>query len=710
MRNWLRRLGLVSRRQPAPARRPLYHRPRLELLEGRVLLSADFVQTNLVSNIVGLAQNHDGLLRNPWGLTYGPGGPFWVSDNANGWSTLYTGTGSVVPFNITVPGQPTGTVFNTAGSGFNVTQNGVTGPAGFIFDSLDGTISAWSHVFPNNSAVVAMTEPGASFTGLTMDTDSIGRNLLYAADLATGKIDVFNSSFSSTTVPGGFVDPHIPANFHPFNVQNLGGLLYVTYAKFDPSTGQDMPGPGHGFVDVFNSDGVLQTGNHALVSHGALSSPWGLAIAPSNFGAFSNDLLVGNNGDGTIHAYNPRTGAFVGELMLGPNHPFQEDNLWALKFGNGGAAGPTDNLFFTAGIGATQTDGLFGSLQAVAPLAKHSPIVPNLPTTAEQTFNTVPPNGDLNPYGVAFVPKGIKSGGMLQAGDILVSNFNNSSNLQGTGGTIMLFGPHGEHSVFFQGQNLGLTTALGVLKSGFVIVGNVPTTDGTSATIGQTSLMFLDSNGNLVANLTDNTLLNGPWDLTINDMGNTAQVFVANVLSGSITRIDLKIPHNGTPIVESMTEIASGYSHRPDSAAFEVGPTGLAYDPVHDVLYVASTADNAIFAIHRARTRTTDAGIGKLIYQDNAHLRGPLGLVLAPNGDLITTNGDAINGDPNQPSELVEFTKSGHFVAQMPVNPTGQGGAFGIALSTDGSQIRFAAVDDIANTLDVWTFDKGKGF
>jgi DNA-binding beta-propeller fold protein YncE len=155
-----------------------------------------------------------------------------------------------------------------------------------------------------------------------------------------------------------------------------------------------------------------------------------------------------------------------------------------------------------------------------------------------------------------------------------------------------------------------------------------------------------------------------------------------------------------------MTQIASGYMHEGDPAAFEIGPTGLAYDAVHDVLYVASTGDNTIFSISHAGVRQTDAGMGQVVYHDDAHLRGPLGLVLAPNGNLITTNGDAVNGDPTQPSEIVEFTKSGQFVGQIPVDASGQGGAFGIALEVEGDKVRFAAVDDITNALLVWDFDR----
>jgi len=343
------------------------------------------------------------------------------------------------------------------------------------------------------------------------------------------------------------------------------------------------------------------------------------------------------------------------------------------------------------------------------PMQHHgtSSIVSHLSATPTINASTVPANGDVNPYGVAFVPDGIARGGKLHDGDVLVSNFNNSNNLQGTGTTIVDIAPDGSQSVFFQGSpGLGLTTALGILKRGFVLVGNVPSTDGTSNTAQQGSLLILDKNGNRVANLQSSAFLDGPWDLTVYDEGSHALVFVSNVLSGTVTRLDLSIPEHGDQVtVDSMTQIASGYAHHGDPAAFEIGPTGLAYDAKHDVLYVASTGDNTIFSISHAGVRQTDAGMGQVVYQDNSHLRGPLGLVLAPNGDLITTNGDAVNGDPMQPSEIVEFTKSGQFVGQIPVDASGQGGAFGIALEVEGDDVRVAAVDDITNSLLVWNFD-----
>jgi hypothetical protein len=237
-----------------------------------------------------------------------------------------------------------------------------------------------------------------------------------------------------------------------------------------------------------------------------------------------------------------------------------------------------------------------------------------------------------------------------------------------------------------------------------VLVGNLPTSMGTCATIQPSSLLVLDKHGKLVNTFKDASLLNGPWDLKVHEGDDVTQVFVSNVLSGAVTRLDLVVSKNGDKVTLSKaTQIASGYGHRCDANALVVGPTGLAYDKDKHLLYVASTEDNAVFAVASADTVQSDHGQGTMIYHDDAHLRGPLGLVLAPNGDLIAANGDAINGDPNHPSEMIEFTPAGKFVAALSVDTGGQGGAFGLAVSGAEGFLRFAAVDDINNTLKVWT-------
>ena len=334
-------------------------------------------------------------------------------------------------------------------------------------------------------------------------------------------------------------------------------------------------------------------------------------------------------------------------------------------------------------------------------MARAEPILPPTSTVA----STVPNRGDVNPYGIAFVPGGVPSSSTLKTGDVLVSNFNAPSNKQGTGTTIVKLVTDGKPVTFFQGQNLGLTTALAVLKNGFVLVGNLPTTNGkTISSAG--SLLVINPQGRLVSELKDDTLLNGPWDMTvINDNGGSqVTAFVSNVLSGTVARIVINIGDSGATLVKgSSLIIASGYNHRPDPAALVVGPTGLAFDGLN--LYVASTADNAIFKVAGAATMMSNGGMGTLIPLDSSHLHGPLALALAPNGDLVTANGDAVDPstDPQQASVIVEFTPDGRFIAQMQVDPTA-GAAFGLAFGLDSNgQSQFAAVNDNTNTATVWT-------
>jgi len=325
-----------------------------------------------------------------------------------------------------------------------------------------------------------------------------------------------------------------------------------------------------------------------------------------------------------------------------------------------------------------------------------------------QTVSTVPANGDVNPYGVAFVPSVFPSGGLLTPGDILVSNFNNSTNLQGTGTTIVKIAPNGTQALFStQGASLGLDTGLAVLKSGLVLVGNVPnnpqTTVGTPTSPNpQGSILVLDKSGNLLQTISDPKRLNGPWDLTVAvDRGGSAIIFVSNVLSGTVWRFNLAIrPSSTAPIkVTGAVQVGSGFLHGASQAGFVAGPGGLAYNATTGTLYVASQFDNSIYAIHNAGHTSRDQGRGKLLVSDPTNLHAPIGLILAPNGNLIVANSDAFNVDTAQPSELVEYTQKGVFVARHSVDPA-NGGAFGLAI-TNGI---LAAVDDNVPALEKFTF------
>jgi hypothetical protein len=397
-----------------------------------------------------------------------------------------------------------------------------------------------------------------------------------------------------------------------------------------------------------------------------------------------------------------RTTSVIGTTIIG---------FLAVACGGGGTANPT----------SAQPSALTGDPSI--------PVIPNLTQTPTFSDSTVPTKGagkgDVNPYGVAFVPSGFPDEGLLQPGDVIVANFNDSTNAQGTGTTIVRVNTNAAPSIFFRSKLQGLSTALGVLQSGYVLVGNLPSTgkksqrgvctpgpNGEELGVGQGALQIIDLKGKLVTTLTSPEFLDGPWDLTVKDDPVNPLVFVSNALSGTVTRLKLLVTgdgdghHDDTVTLASATTIASGYLHRCDPAAFVVGPTGVALDETNDILYVASTGDNEIFAIDGA-SDASDAGPGRVVVNDPAHLHGPLGLALAPNGDLVSAQGDAVNPnpDPNGQSLLLEFTTAGAFVPpQFSVEPTTAGAAFGLAVEPTATGFRFAAVDDAVNTLDLWVF------
>jgi uncharacterized protein (TIGR03118 family) len=341
-----------------------------------------FRQTNLVSDVPGLAPLTDPNLKNPWGLSSSSGSPIWVSDNNAGVTTLYNGAGQPVfplgePF-VTIPapdggpgGTPTGTVFNGTPD-FVVTQGDKSGQSLFLFATEDGTISGWNPGVNKASAVRAVNNSaatdsagdiGAVYKGLTNGsiTDVSGtKNYLYASNFRFGTVDVFDGSFNQLNWAGAFTDPHLPAGYAPFGIQNIGGLIYVTYALQNAEKHDDLKGPGHGFVDIYTTSGALVS---RFASAGALNSPWGLAAAPASFGNFHGDILVGNFGDGRISAFTP-SGTFRGQLKSEISAPIQISGLWGLRFGNAGNGGDVNSLFFAAGIN-DEADGLFGRINNV---------------------------------------------------------------------------------------------------------------------------------------------------------------------------------------------------------------------------------------------------------------------------------------------------------------------------------------------------------
>lgn len=338
-----------------------------------------YVQENLVSDLAsppgGPPKIIDLDLVNPWGVAYSPTSPFWVANQHSGTATLYsvngtTGAISKVPLVVTVPGSlvghptgPTGQIFNPTSS-FVVSAGGGSGPALFLFSALNGTISGWNpNVPPPPPSTVAQlaatgTPPPVIYTGLAMAMRGADP-FLYAANAAGHRVDVFDKNFAQITLPGSFTDPNLPAGDVPFNIVNIGGSLFVTYE-----------GPT-GVVNIFDTDGHFL---RRFATGGTLLNPWGIAVAPANFGKFSNALLIGNfnhsligpNGPGWISGFDPITGAFRG-LLEDRGTPFAIDGLWALTFGNGGNGGIPNVLYFSAGIGSAlgvnlETHGLFGSL------------------------------------------------------------------------------------------------------------------------------------------------------------------------------------------------------------------------------------------------------------------------------------------------------------------------------------------------------------
>ena len=319
-----------------------------------------YAQINLTSNVPGFAANTDPNLRNPWGISYSATSPFWISNQMSGNATLYNGAGVPNALVVTTPGSgafsgPTGQV--AAGLAGNFLLNGT--PSSFIFATLGGTIDAWNS---GNTATTVRFVAGAEYTGLAIDNNGSG-NFLYAANYATGQIDVFDSTFTPATLPGSFSDPTVPAGYVPYNVQALKGNLYVEYALKGASGNPLAPqrGAGNGFVRVYDANGNLLAGAPAI-SGGNLNAPWGVAFAPADFGTFSNDLLIGNFGNGMINAYDPTTGLFVGTIM-GPNGlPLVNNNLWGIGIRTAGTF-DTNALYFAAGIDM-QNDGLFGEIVA----------------------------------------------------------------------------------------------------------------------------------------------------------------------------------------------------------------------------------------------------------------------------------------------------------------------------------------------------------
>jgi uncharacterized protein (TIGR03118 family) len=348
-------------------------------------LAQHYNQTNLVSDIMGMAPVHDPNLKNPWGLTRSSGSPYWVGNNNSGTSTLYTGTGQIIPINdngvVLVPppafepnaqSAPTGVVFNGSPTDFLV---GPGASAHFIFATEDGTISGWAR---GKSAVLMVDNSdkgsanGAVYKGAT-SAEVNGKRFLYVTNFRSGKVEVYDTNFKRVHLNEDAFDPDgdgdrdeqgaqgIPRGFAPFNIQNIGGTLFVTYAKQDAARHDPVSGDGLGFVEIFTPSGK----HIGHLEHGDwFNAPWGVVWTTRDFGEFSNTILVGNFRSGWIAAFNGFTHKFIGFVRKSNNSIMFIDGLWSLTFGNDAAAGPANTLFFTAGIN-NEKDGLFGTITPV---------------------------------------------------------------------------------------------------------------------------------------------------------------------------------------------------------------------------------------------------------------------------------------------------------------------------------------------------------
>ena len=373
-----------------------------------------YTQANLVSDGTVKAQQTDTTLINPWGVAIGQQTPFWINTAGTGQSEVYDSGGNK-QFIVKIPaaggspksGSPTGIAFNSSTTDF-VLSNG--SPALFIFDALDGTISAWNSSLANANLVVDNSAAGAVYTGLAIDNNGTA-NFILAANNAANKIDVFDTKFASATLSGKFVDPALPPGFAPFNVHVLNSRVYVAYAMQTPGGGPPTAGAGAGYIDIFDGNGNFLS---RAISGGNLNAPWGIAVAPSSFGAFGGDLLVGNFGDGTISAYDPTTFALKGQLQDTTGKPIANDRLWEIVFGQNGTGDP-NTLYFSAGVNA-EKGGLFGSITAAIAVAagdfQIAAVTPSLTVPAGGSgtiqVSVAPESGFSSP--ITFTASGLPAG------------------------------------------------------------------------------------------------------------------------------------------------------------------------------------------------------------------------------------------------------------------------------------------------------------
>ncbi len=654
------------------------------------------------------------------GVTATAGGDITIQDTVQSGAEIIT---------VNNPGSPGGDIVLTTGSGGTFTLN--SGANGQINSGVEtGQSSGNITIDADNMVIADPITTGSNSAGIvTLNVVTAGRGIDLGTNPSAGKLGLAQSDLSnittgvlrigSTSSAGNItVTASITAPAGWGTLDLLSGGTITENA----STGLQVPNlAAQAAAGVTLNDG---TDNKVTIVAGLVTT----ASAGFNFDdstGFSVGTVDGVSGISTqdgpvqIDVSTDGDGLTVASAIAsgGGAISLDADGMSFLAPVNAGAGQvtlDTNDTTRSITLGGTPTLSRFAAVDDNTPSLDiwtlnnaTGALLTGLGTTNEQVVSTVPSNGDQNPYGLAFAPANFPTTGTLQPGDALVANFNNSQangNTQGLGTTIVRITPTGQVSTFFTSTAPGLSNALGILQAGFVIVGNVP--NAGAGAVGAGELQVLDSSGNVV-NVPglNGPLITDPWDLTIDDQGSTAQVYVSNVsgtagTNGTVVRIDLSIAAGVITVVDEV-EIGSGYPSRPDSAAFVVGPSGLALDTANHTLYVASQDDmvngtetGTIFSIPNADTAAASSGEGTVVFADPVHLHGPMGLLLAPNGDLIVADSDAVNTDPNQPSELVEFTPAGQFVTQFSVDPA-NGGAFNVALDNVPTTSLFLGQTDL---------------
>jgi uncharacterized protein (TIGR03118 family) len=340
-----------------------------------------YTQSNLVANVAGVATNTDPQLSNPWGVAFKPGGPFWIADNNSGFATVYDAAGNKDSLVVTIPVATYNSCNAGCPSGIVANSGNAFGGASFLFDTEDGIVASWSSG-ANANTVFDNSLSGAVYKGLAIDTNSSGTFLL-AANLNSGGIDVLDTNFNMTALPGSFTDPSLPAGLVPHGIHVINNQVYVAYALADSARQNAVPSAGTGVIDIFDLNGNFV---RTLTSGGTLNAPWGVMMAPATFGAFANDILVGNFGDGTINAFDPTSGSFQGQLTDSTGAVIVNPGLWDMVVGQGGTGDP-NTMYLTAG-GSDQAHGLFAALTPTVAAGS-----PDFSLSVSQPTLTVPIGG-----------------------------------------------------------------------------------------------------------------------------------------------------------------------------------------------------------------------------------------------------------------------------------------------------------------------------